>query len=81
MGWEMSTDTITPLMAMTPTTQLTTLYAEYDGLLDALEVLQRKLTSIRRYNPVIRCKLGRRETTSVRHSLTCTRRSPILTLC
>jgi len=57
MEWEMSTDTNTPLMAMTPTTQLTTLYAEYDGLLDALEVLQRKLTSIRRYNPLIRCKL------------------------
>ena len=55
----MSTDTNTQLMAMTPTTQLTTLYAEYDGLLDALEVLQRKLTSIRRCNLLMRCKLRR----------------------
>jgi hypothetical protein len=55
----MSTDTNTPLMAMTPTAQLTTLYAEYDGLLDALEVLQRKLTSVQRYNPLTRCKLRR----------------------
>jgi hypothetical protein len=57
MTWETSTDTDTLLV--TPTAQLTTLYAEYDCLLDALEVLQRKLTSIRRYNPLTRCKLRR----------------------
>ena len=54
----MSTDTNTPLVAMTPTTQLTALYAEYDGLLDALEVVHRKLT-ISRHNPLTRYKLRR----------------------
>jgi hypothetical protein len=57
----MSTDTNTPLVAMTPTTQLTALYAEYDGLLDALEVLHRKLTPISRHNPLTRCKLRRQK--------------------
>jgi hypothetical protein len=57
MEWEMSTGTNTPLVALTPTTQLTALYAEYDGLLDAMEVLHRKLTSISRYNPWTRYKL------------------------
>lgn len=57
----MLTVTNTPLMAMTPTAQLTTLYAEYDGLLDALDVLQRKLTSIRRYDPLTRYKIRRQK--------------------
>jgi hypothetical protein len=57
----MSTDTNTPLVAMTPTTQLTALYAEYDGLLDALEVLHRKLTPISRHNPLTRYKLRRQK--------------------
>ena len=55
----MSTDTNTPLMVMTPTTQLTTLYAEYDGLLDALEEVERKLKSTSRLNPLTRNKLRR----------------------
>jgi hypothetical protein len=58
MEREMSTDTNAPLVAITPTTQLTALYAEYDSLLDALEVLQRKLT-ISRHNPLTRYKLRR----------------------
>ena len=57
----MSTDTNTPLVAMTPTTQLTAMYAEYDGLLDALEVLHRKLTPISRHNPLTRYKLRRQK--------------------
>jgi hypothetical protein len=57
----MSTDTNTPLVAMTPTAQLTALYAEYDGLLDALEVLHRKLTPISRHNPLTRYKLRRQK--------------------
>ena len=57
----MSTDTNTPLVAMTPTTQLKALYAEYDGLLDALEVLHRKLTPISRHNPLTRYKLRRQK--------------------
>jgi hypothetical protein len=56
MEREMPTDTNTPLVTITPTTQLTALYAEYDGLLDALEVVHRKLT-IRRHNPLTRYKL------------------------
>ena len=57
----MSTDTNTPLVAMTPTTELTALYAEYDGLLDALEVLRRKLTPISHHNPLTRYKLRRQK--------------------
>jgi len=41
----MSTDTNTALLTATPTTQLTTLYAEYDGLLDTIEEVQEKLRS------------------------------------
>ena len=57
----MPTDTNTPLVTITPTTQLTALYAEYDGLLDALEVLHRKLTPISRHNPLTRYKLRRQK--------------------
>jgi hypothetical protein len=57
--WQMSTDTNTPLVAITPTTQLTALYAEYDGLLDTLELVQRKLVSTSRLNPLTRYKLRR----------------------
>jgi hypothetical protein len=58
MEREMPADTNTPLVTITPTTQLTALYAEYDGLLDALEVVHRKLT-ISRHNPLTRYKLRR----------------------
>jgi hypothetical protein len=58
MEREMPTDTNTPLVTITPTTQLTALYAEYDGLLDALEVVHRKLT-ISHHNPLTRYKLRR----------------------
>ncbi len=54
----MPTDTNTPLVTITPTTQLTALYAEYDGLLDALEVVHRKLT-ISRHKALTRYKLRR----------------------
>jgi len=53
----MSTDTNAALEAITPATQLTALYAEYDGLLDALEEVQRKLASTSRLNPLTRSKL------------------------
>ena|GEM_PF-5521425 len=55
--WRMSTDTNAALEAITPATQLTALYAEYDGLLDALEEVQRKLASTSRLNPLTRSKL------------------------
>ncbi|MFZ0925433.1 MAG: hypothetical protein WCE82_08905 [Halobacteriota archaeon] len=57
--WQMSTDTNVPLEAITPATQLTALYAEYDGLLDALEEVERKLKSTSRLNPLTRNKLRR----------------------
>jgi hypothetical protein len=57
---QMSTDTNAPLEVITPATQLTALYAEYDGLLDALEEVQRKLISTSRLNPLTRKKLRRR---------------------
>jgi hypothetical protein len=57
--WQLSTDTNTPLVAITPTTQLTALYAEYDSLLDALEGVQRKLTATSRLSPLKRYKLRR----------------------
>ena len=54
----MPTDTNIPLVTVTPTTQLTALWAEYDGLLDALEIVHRKLT-ISRHTPLTRYKLRR----------------------
>jgi hypothetical protein len=58
MEREMPTDTNIPLVTVTPTTQLTALWAEYDGLLDALEIVHRKL-AISRHNPLTRYKLRR----------------------
>jgi hypothetical protein len=55
--WETSTAINTPPVAITPTTRLTALCAEYDDLLDALEVLHRKLTSVSRLKPLTRYKL------------------------
>ena len=42
---------------MTPTERLAALYAEYDGLLTALEAVQQALQSYRRYHICVRRKL------------------------
>jgi len=57
----MSADTNAPLEAITPATQLTALYAEYDGLLDALEEVQRKLASTSCLNLLSRSKLRKQK--------------------
>jgi hypothetical protein len=54
---ETSTAINTPPVAITPTTRLIALYAKYDDLLDALEVLHQKLTSVSRLKPLTRYKL------------------------
>jgi hypothetical protein len=43
----------------TPTALLAASYAEYDGLLDALEAVQQKLRSKRRFRALARRKLRR----------------------